>query len=124
MYHSANVRQGPGSIELPRSRAPVVKADALLYVHFERPDLNQARDYLVDFGLLVVSQSEGELFLRAQNLTSIASVTARRPASSASGCPFPRPRASRRWRGCRAVPSKPLTGRAAALSSAWSTRWG
>jgi hypothetical protein len=64
MYHSSNVRQGPGSIELPRSRAPVVKADALLYVHFERPDLNQARDYLVDFGLLVVSQSEGELFLR------------------------------------------------------------
>ena len=52
MYHSTNVRQGPGSIELPRSRAPAVKANALLYAHFERPDLNRARDYLVDFGLL------------------------------------------------------------------------
>jgi catechol 2,3-dioxygenase-like lactoylglutathione lyase family enzyme len=69
MYHSANVRQGPGSVELPRSVAPVVKADALLYAHFERPDLNQARDYLVDFGLSVVSQSEGELFLRGAGST-------------------------------------------------------
>ncbi len=64
MYHTANVQQGPGSIELPRSRAPVVKADALLYAHFERPDLNRARDYLVDFGLTVATQSEDELFLR------------------------------------------------------------
>src|ERR1700733_3959698 len=64
MYHSTNVRQGPGSIELPRSRAPVVKANALFYAHFERPDLNRARDYLVDFGLTVATQSEGELFLR------------------------------------------------------------
>ena len=64
MYHSANVRQGPGSIELPRSRAPVVKANALFYAHFERPDLNRARDYLVDFGLTVATQSEDELFLR------------------------------------------------------------
>jgi len=69
MYHSTNVRQGPGSIELPRSRAPVVKADALLYAHFERPDLNRARDYLVDFGLIVVSQSDDELFLRGAGST-------------------------------------------------------
>src|SRR5271166_2625185 len=64
MYHSTNVRQGPGSIELPRSVAPAVKANALLYAHFERPDLNRARDYLVDFGLIVVAQSKDELFLR------------------------------------------------------------
>ena len=69
MYHSANVRQGPGSIELPRSRAPVVKANALLYAHFERPDLNRARDYLVDFGLTVATQSEDELFLRGTGST-------------------------------------------------------
>src|SRR5208337_4636731 len=69
MYHTAKVQQGPGSIELPRSRAPVVKADALLYAHFERPDLNRARDYLVDFGLLVVSQSDDELFLRGAGST-------------------------------------------------------
>jgi len=69
MYHTANVRQGPGSVELPRSRAPVVKADALLYAHFERPDLSRARDYLVDFGLLVVAQSEDELFFRGTGST-------------------------------------------------------
>ena len=69
MYHSANVRQGPGSIELLRSRAPVVKANALLYAHFERPDLSRSRDYLVDFGLLVVSQGEDELFLRGTGST-------------------------------------------------------
>ena len=69
MYHSTNVRQGPGSIELPRSVAPAVKANALLYAHFERPDLNRARDYLVDFGLLVVSQGEDELFLRGTGST-------------------------------------------------------
>ena len=69
MYHSTNVQQVPGSIELPRSRAPAVKANALLYAHFERPDLNRARGYLVDFGLLVVSQGEGELFLRGTGST-------------------------------------------------------
>jgi catechol 2,3-dioxygenase-like lactoylglutathione lyase family enzyme len=69
MYHSANVRQGPGSIELPRSAAPAVKANALLYAHFERPDLNRARDYLVDFGLLVISQGQDELFLRGTGST-------------------------------------------------------
>ncbi len=64
MYHSTNVRQGPGSID-----APAVKANALLYAHFERPDLNRGRDYLVDFGLLVVSQGEDELFLRGTGST-------------------------------------------------------
>src|SRR5271157_353073 len=69
MYHSTKVRQGPGSIELPRSRAPAVKANALLCAHFERPDLNRARDYLVDFGLSVATQSEDELFLRGAGST-------------------------------------------------------
>src|SRR5208282_5485463 len=69
MYHSANVRQGPGSVELQRSRAPAVKANALLYAHFERPDLNRARDYLVDFGLSVATQSGDELFLRGAGST-------------------------------------------------------
>ena len=85
MYHSSNVRPGPGSIELPRSRAPVVKADALLYVHFERPDLNQARDYLVDFGLLVVSQSEGELFLRGAGSKPYIYRVSRGPAARPIG---------------------------------------
>ena len=71
MYHSSNVRRGPGNIELPRSRAPVVKANALLYAHFERPDLNRARDYLVDFGLLVVSQGEDNSSCAARRLDAV-----------------------------------------------------
>jgi hypothetical protein len=77
MYHSANVRQGPGSIELLRSRVPVVKANALLYAHFERPDLNRARDYLVDFGLAVATQGEDELFMRGTGSTPYGSVRGR-----------------------------------------------
>ena len=93
MYHSTNVRQGPGSIELPRSLAPVVKANALLYAHFERPDLNRARDYLVDFGLLVVSQGEDELFLRGTGSTPYIYRVSRgaQPGSLASDCPSPPP---------------------------------
>src|SRR5215468_6743210 len=37
---------GPGSIELPRSSAPIITANQLLYVHFERPDLEIAQRYL------------------------------------------------------------------------------
>ncbi|MBV8097412.1 MAG: VOC family protein, partial [Acetobacteraceae bacterium] len=55
---------GPGSIELARSSAPVVKADALLFVHFERPDLKKAERYLLDFGLVVANQTDTDLFMR------------------------------------------------------------
>ena len=64
MLHTPIVTSGPGSVELPRSLSPVVKADDLLFVHFERPDLERAEQYLCDFGLMVVSKSESELFLR------------------------------------------------------------
>jgi len=53
-----------GSIELPRSAAPVVKANGLLFAHFERPDLEKAERYLVDFGLVRVARTENELFMR------------------------------------------------------------
>ena len=49
----SRIQTGPGSVELPRSVAPVVKANELLYVHFERPDLKKAETYLIDFGLVV-----------------------------------------------------------------------
>jgi catechol 2,3-dioxygenase-like lactoylglutathione lyase family enzyme len=64
MDQSVKLRKGPGSVELPRSPAPIVKADALLYAHFERPELARARDYLVDFGLSVVAESGDALYLR------------------------------------------------------------
>ena len=57
-------KDGPGSIELPRSSSPVVKANALLFAQFERPDLKRAEDYLLDFGLLPVARTEKQLFMR------------------------------------------------------------
>ena len=38
MSFDTAVNSGPGSIELPRSPSPLVKANALLFAHFERPD--------------------------------------------------------------------------------------
>src|SRR6516162_1193806 len=57
-------KAGPGNITLRRSSAPIVKADQLLFVHFERPDLKQAEQYLRDFGLVVAERSERDLFMR------------------------------------------------------------
>jgi hypothetical protein len=64
VLHSPIANVGPGSIKLPHSASPIVKANDLLFVHFERPDLTQAEQYLRDFGLIVVSKSEDELNLR------------------------------------------------------------
>ncbi|MBV9288500.1 MAG: VOC family protein [Hyphomicrobiales bacterium] len=64
MLQRAPLQIGPGSIELPRSPSPLVRANALLFVRFERPDLAKAEAYLADFGLVRVSKSERELFLR------------------------------------------------------------
>ena len=58
------IKSGPGSIELPRSPAPIVKANELLFVHFERPDLKRAEKYLRDFGLVVATRTDNELFMR------------------------------------------------------------
>src|SRR5271169_652934 len=59
------VKKGrPGSNELPRSSSPVVKANALLFAQFERPDLKRAEDYLRDFGLRPVARTEKRLFMR------------------------------------------------------------
>ena len=64
MLQRTPLQTGPGSIELPRSPAPVVRANALLFVRFERPNLEKAEAYLTDFGLIRVSKTENELFLR------------------------------------------------------------
>jgi Glyoxalase/Bleomycin resistance protein/Dioxygenase superfamily len=62
---SANTEhKAPGSVELKRSPAALIKADSLLYVHFERPDLGKAEAYLLDFGLIPVSKAEKEHFYR------------------------------------------------------------
>ena len=64
MSQIAKLNGGPGSIQLARSREPIVKSNELLFVHFERPDIGKAERYLLDFGLTVVAKSERELFMR------------------------------------------------------------
>ena len=72
MLHSPIVKAGPGSVELPRSPSPIVKAnDSLLFVHFERPDLEKAEQYLRDFGLIVVSSSEDRALLARNQLEAL-----------------------------------------------------
>jgi catechol 2,3-dioxygenase-like lactoylglutathione lyase family enzyme len=65
----ARLNTGPGSIELKRSSAPLVRADKLLFVHFERPDLAKAERYLADFGLVVADRTQTELFMRGAGTT-------------------------------------------------------
>jgi catechol 2,3-dioxygenase-like lactoylglutathione lyase family enzyme len=64
MSQAAKLNGGPGSIELSRCQAPIVKANELLFVHFERPDLDRAKQYARDFGMIVVAQNETDLFMR------------------------------------------------------------
>src|SRR5271165_1108673 len=64
MHARTALKTGPGSIELKRSPSPLVKAEALLFAHFERPDLRKAEDYLLDFGLVPAAKTEKELFFR------------------------------------------------------------
>lgn len=47
-----------------RCEQPIVKASALLYLMFERSDLNKAQTFLQDFGLQTVSKSSDTLLLR------------------------------------------------------------
>jgi hypothetical protein len=50
--------------EPARHETPTVKALGLAYVVFDRPDLEKARSYLIDFGLRPVAEDSGTLFLR------------------------------------------------------------
>jgi catechol 2,3-dioxygenase-like lactoylglutathione lyase family enzyme len=47
-----------------RHENPTVKATALAYVIFDRPDLKKAEEYLLDFGLRTVANDGQTLFLR------------------------------------------------------------
>ncbi|BFM14975.1 VOC family protein [Maricurvus nonylphenolicus] len=44
--------------------APLVKADRIAYVLFERPDLDQQETFLLDFGLVTYENTDNALFMR------------------------------------------------------------
>ena len=48
-----------------RHPQPTVKARALAYLRFERPDLGEAERFLTDFGLRVAERRHDALFFRA-----------------------------------------------------------
>ncbi|MEX3985532.1 2,4,5-trihydroxytoluene oxygenase [Paraburkholderia sp. EG287A] len=48
---------------------PTVKATSLAYLIFERPDLDEAERFLVDFGLVVAERSDEVLYLRGTSGT-------------------------------------------------------
>jgi catechol 2,3-dioxygenase-like lactoylglutathione lyase family enzyme len=50
-----------------RHGAPTARASAIAYLVFERPDLELAQSFLVDFGLEVVRRTDDELYLRASD---------------------------------------------------------
>jgi len=50
--------RAPGSIPLGRPTQIVARADALLYLHVARPDLDEATKFLTDFGLLPATRHD------------------------------------------------------------------
>jgi len=85
---SQAVKTGPGSIELGRSASPIVKADKLLFVHFERPDLAKVEEYLCDFGLISIKRTDTDLFLRGTDPQPYIYRATRGPAARFLGLGF------------------------------------
>ena len=77
----------PNPPAIPR---PTIKATALAYAIFDRPDLKKAEEYLIDFGLRPVSNDGQTLLLRGTAPSPFCYVV--RKAARAA---VRRPRASR-----------------------------
>jgi hypothetical protein len=56
--------RAPGSIPLERPKQIVARADALLYLHLARPDLDKATKFLTDFGLLPAGRQGDSVHFR------------------------------------------------------------
>jgi catechol 2,3-dioxygenase-like lactoylglutathione lyase family enzyme len=69
MSADTTLKTRPGSIELKRSASPLVRADALVFAHFERPNIKKAEDYLLDFGLVPSAKTEKDVFFRGTGPT-------------------------------------------------------
>ena len=64
-----------------RHSDPTTKASALAYLIFERPDLDQAEQFLNDFGLRTVSRDEALLLLRGTGASHFCYVVRKAPKS-------------------------------------------
>lgn len=71
-----------------RSRNPVVKVVDLAWLEFEKPDLEAAEPFLVDFGFTVADRTAETLLLRARWASTPCVVVRRGPASRFVGPAF------------------------------------
>ena len=90
MNRSARVRR-PGDVPLHRPKEVVARADALLYVHVARPDLDKATKFLTDFGLLVAARQGDTVHFRGvgENPAIYGVTRGDRPALVAVGLSVP-----------------------------------
>jgi hypothetical protein len=83
--------RAPGSIPLERPKQVVARADALVYVHLARPDLDVAAKFLRDFGLRPAGRQDDTLHFRGvgENPVIYSVTRAARPALLGVGFSVP-----------------------------------
>ena len=81
----------PGNIPLERPQQIVARADALLYLHVARPDLDKATKFLTDFGLLFAARQGDTMHFRGvgENPVIYSVTRADRPALLSLGLSVP-----------------------------------
>jgi len=57
---NGDMTRTPGTIPLERPKQVVARADALLYLHVARPDLDKSTKFLTDFGLIPITQATAQ----------------------------------------------------------------
>ena len=83
--------RAPGSIPLERPKQIVARADAMLYLHLARPDLDKATKFLTDFGLLPAARQGDTVHFRGvgENPVIYSVTRAKRPALLSVGLSVP-----------------------------------
>lgn len=71
-----------------RHAAPIVKAQRLAYLLFERPDLDKAATFLTDFGLQIAQRTDAEMYLRASGPHPFCYVIRKAPEARFVGLGF------------------------------------
>jgi catechol-2,3-dioxygenase len=66
--HSADALSNAGSKPIQRPE-PIIRADAVAYVMFERPDLEKQLAFLQDFGMQVAEQNEQAIYLKGHGVS-------------------------------------------------------
>lgn len=76
-----------GSVTVERP-APLIRAEHLSYVLFERPDLDLQESFMQDFGLLTLEKNENTLFMRGRDSEPYCFVAVKGDVPRYLGCGF------------------------------------